>query len=209
MTLQRPVSLTGGDRHGRSGDNGSDEVVALIAPLNNLASVLSAEGDLSGARTHLERAVEVAEAALGPDHPDVGTSLNNLGSVLQDLGDLAGAKACYKRALVIAEGAYRPDSALAIGLSNLGCLLFDQGELAGARAYLERALALAEAAFGADNADVETIRQNLSRVKHADPPPTSQHDYRGDTGRRFAAEGLSANLDSMRPDVRRRENEAN
>ena len=39
-----------------------------------------------------ERALQISEAALGPDHPDVGIRRNNLGRVLQDLGDLAGAR---------------------------------------------------------------------------------------------------------------------
>jgi len=164
MNIQRPVSLMGADRDSHTGEIGADEVVALIASLNNLASVLGAQGDLAEARTHLERAVRVAEAAFGPDHPDVGTSLNNLGSVLQDQGNLASAKACYVRALAIAEGAYRPDPGLATRLSNLGCLLRDQGDLAGAQGLLERALAVADGAFRADHADVETIRENLSRV---------------------------------------------
>ena len=39
-------------------------------------------GDLPGARTQFERALQISEAALGPDHPDVGTLRNNLGRVL-------------------------------------------------------------------------------------------------------------------------------
>jgi len=157
----RAVRLAGADADGQTT---VDEAVAMIASLNNLGSVLGAEGDLVGARTHLERAVRVAAAAFGPDHPDVGTCLNNLGSVLQDQGDLAGARSSYERALVIAEAAYGPDPGLATRLSNLGCLLRDQGDLAGARTHLERALAVAEAAYGPEHADVETIRDNLGRV---------------------------------------------
>ncbi len=159
----RAVRLAGADVDGHAG-GGVDEAVAMIASLNNLGSVLGAEGDLAGARAHLERAVQVAEAAFGPDHADVGTCLNNLGSVLQDQGDLAGARANYERALAIAEGAYRPDPGLATRLSNLGCLLRDQGDLSGSRQYLERALAVAETAFGNDHPDVATIRDNLTRV---------------------------------------------
>jgi hypothetical protein len=36
-------------------------------------------GDRDGARTQLERALQIGEAALGPDHPDIGTRRNNLG----------------------------------------------------------------------------------------------------------------------------------
>ena len=76
---------------------------------SNLGSVLQALGDLPGAREQLERALAISEAALGPDHPDVGIRRNNLGSVLQALGDLPGAREQYERALAISEAALGPD----------------------------------------------------------------------------------------------------
>jgi hypothetical protein len=45
---------------------------------NNLGGLLQAVGDLVGARVQLERALRIAEAALGPDHPSVGTVRHNL-----------------------------------------------------------------------------------------------------------------------------------
>lgn len=163
MNLQRAVGLSGADPDSRVGD--ADGALAMIASLNNLGSLLGAQGDLAGARQHLERAVLVAEAAFGPDNPDVGTCLNNLGSVMQDQGDLAGARVSYERALAIAEAAYwTEDPGLATRLSNLGCLLRDQGDLVGARIHMERALIVAEAAVGHDHGEVDTIRENLSRV---------------------------------------------
>ena len=51
----------------------------------------------------------IGEAALGPDHPDVGIWRNNLGLVLQDLGDLAGARAQFERALTVGEATLGPD----------------------------------------------------------------------------------------------------
>ncbi len=39
--------------------------------LNNLAGVLQDQGDLAGARERFERALEIDEAAYGPDHPTV------------------------------------------------------------------------------------------------------------------------------------------
>jgi tetratricopeptide (TPR) repeat protein len=56
-------------------------------------------GDLEGARAHFERALAIAEAALGLDHPNVATCVNNLGSVLRAMGELEGARAHFERAL--------------------------------------------------------------------------------------------------------------
>ena len=71
--------------------------------------MLQALGDLPGARTQLERALQISEAALGPDHPNVGIRRSNLGGVLQDLGDLTGARTQFERALQISEAALGPD----------------------------------------------------------------------------------------------------
>jgi Flp pilus assembly protein TadD len=56
-----------------------------------------------------ERALAIAEAALGPDHEDVAKWRSNLGLVLQDLGDLEGARVQVERALAISEAALGPD----------------------------------------------------------------------------------------------------
>ncbi|MEA3308520.1 MAG: tetratricopeptide repeat protein, partial [Chloroflexota bacterium] len=71
--------------------------------VNNLGSVLKAQGDLAGARASFQRALRSDEAAYGPDHPKVARDVNNLGLVLQELGDLAGARANLQRALRIFE----------------------------------------------------------------------------------------------------------
>jgi Flp pilus assembly protein TadD len=71
--------------------------------------VLRDLGDLVGARTQQERALQIIEQALGPDHPRVAICRNDLGDVLGDLGDLAGARTEYERALEISERALGPD----------------------------------------------------------------------------------------------------
>jgi hypothetical protein len=52
---------------------------------NSLGGVLQDLGDPAGARAQYERALEIGEAALGPDHPTVATYRRNLDSVLRAL----------------------------------------------------------------------------------------------------------------------------
>ena len=75
----------------------------VATDVNNLGSVLYAQGDLAGARGCCERALGIWRVAYGEDHPQVATAHNNLGMVLQDQGDLAGARGCFERALGIFE----------------------------------------------------------------------------------------------------------
>ena len=56
-----------------------------------------------------ERALAIAEAALGPDHPDAALRLGNLAWILADLGQATEARSLAERALTIAEVALGPD----------------------------------------------------------------------------------------------------
>jgi tetratricopeptide (TPR) repeat protein len=136
--------------------------------LNQAGVYLWGRAELARARRMFERALKVAEAVYGPDHPEVAVRVNNLGSVLQDQGDLAGARTCYERALRMAEAAYGPDlPKVAIRVNNLGTVLHAQGDLPGARACFERALKIDEAAHGPGHPAVARDVNNLGSVLRA------------------------------------------
>jgi tetratricopeptide (TPR) repeat protein len=141
---------------------GLGEAVALFV---NLGFHLSKVADYAGARAAYERALAIAEAVYGPDHPTVATVVNNLGLVLQDLGDLAGAQAAFERALAIDEAVYGPDHPeVATDVNNLGRVLQALGDLAGARAAYERALAIWQETYGEEHPQVATGHNNLGAV---------------------------------------------
>ncbi len=65
----------------------------------------------------------IFEKALGPDHPDVATSLNNLAELYRTQGQYAQAEPLYKRSLAIAEKSLGLDHpAVATVLNNLAAL---------------------------------------------------------------------------------------
>jgi tetratricopeptide (TPR) repeat protein len=133
--------------------------------LNQAAGYLQTRAEYQRARAGYARALELAEAALGPDDPEVATYVNNLGYVLQDLGDLAGAKAAYERALKIDEASFGPDHPeVATDVNNLGDVLRDLGDLAGAKAAYERALKIDEKSFGPDHPNVARGVNNVGSV---------------------------------------------
>jgi tetratricopeptide (TPR) repeat protein len=76
---------------------------------------------------HYERAValarkalDMAEQAMGPDHPSVAVSLNDLALLYRTLGHYAQAEPLYKRALAIWENALGPHHpSVATSLINL------------------------------------------------------------------------------------------
>ena len=56
----------------------------------------------------IERSVEIAEKAVGPEHPQVATSLNNLAALYQSQGNYAEAEQLDKRALLIRQETLGP-----------------------------------------------------------------------------------------------------
>jgi len=118
--------------------------------LDRVGTYFHGRGGYADARPLYERALAIREKALGPEHPDVATSLNNLASLLSDQGDHAGARPLYERALAIREKALDE----ANSLNNLAVLLKYQGDYGTARPLYERALAIREKALGPEHADL-------------------------------------------------------
>ena len=76
--------------------------------LNNLAGLLQDQGDFAGARPLLERALAIAERALGPAHPNTNRLRSNLAKVLVSTGSPQEALKFGAAALAAHEAALGP-----------------------------------------------------------------------------------------------------
>ena len=64
---------------------------------------MTSMGDYEKALPLYQRALEIREKVLGPQHPDVATTLNNLAVLYRQMGDYEKALPLYQRALDIRE----------------------------------------------------------------------------------------------------------
>jgi tetratricopeptide (TPR) repeat protein len=88
--------------------------------LNQECTDLYRAGKYDRAVVVAQKALQVAEQNVGPDHPDVATSLNSLAELCRTQGDYAKAEPLYKRSLAIWEKALGPDHPdVAMSLNNL------------------------------------------------------------------------------------------
>ncbi len=74
----------------------------LAMSLNNLGTLLQAQGDHGGARAYHERALAMRQALYPQDrypngHPNLAASLNDLGELLKAQGDYGGARGYLER----------------------------------------------------------------------------------------------------------------
>lgn len=132
---------------------------------NELGSHLQMIGHLEAARPYFERALDIREQVLGPEHPDTAQSLNNLALLLKDQGEYAAARPYLERARQICEQALGQNhSHTANALNNLAGLLQDQGDYEAAQPLYEQALQIFEETLGPDHPDTARTLNNLALV---------------------------------------------
>jgi tetratricopeptide (TPR) repeat protein len=93
----------------KEAEQNAAESAAHAVSLNNLGGLYRKLARYEEAQPLYERAQEIWENALGPDHPDVGVGLNNLALLHARQGHFAKAELLYKRALAIWEKTLGPD----------------------------------------------------------------------------------------------------
>jgi serine/threonine protein kinase/tetratricopeptide (TPR) repeat protein len=135
--------------------------------MNTMGYVYRNLGLFDSAQGLLEKALDIRTKALGPDHPDVATTLADLGNVMWHKGDFAKAKVFLEQALTIREKRFGPDSKQAAdSLHDLGTLNYTQGNYAEARGFLERALAIREKVLGRENENVANTLNSLGAIAY-------------------------------------------
>jgi tetratricopeptide (TPR) repeat protein len=133
--------------------------------LNRLGLVAPRTGNFTLAGSALTEALSIREVRLGPEHPDVATSLNNLASWLADTNRRSEAEPLFKRAIAIDEKRYGPDDPkVAIGLNNLASLLLNTNRRDEAEPLFRRALAIDEKRYGPDDPTVARRLNNLASL---------------------------------------------
>ncbi len=73
----------------------------MATSLNNLASLYQDQGNDAAAEPLYRRSLAIKEKVLGPDHPDVATSLENYAALLRETGRVDEAAEMEARAKAI------------------------------------------------------------------------------------------------------------
>src|SRR5262249_29582468 len=90
------------------------------------------------------KSLEIREAALGPDNPDVALSIQGLAYLALDHGDCAEAMQLSRRALAILERSKSPEHHAINSINALASCEVKTGRLAEGRARFEQLLALVD-----------------------------------------------------------------
>jgi serine/threonine-protein kinase len=132
--LERAVTL-----YERQGDS-----LSMAHPLNDLALLRRAEGDLDEAQRLLERVIAIRSREGPLDSPDLARSLNNLALMHWKQNEYPTAARIFERALAIHRKNEGELSSLVAGTEdNLANVLIQMGEFAAAGEHNRRARAIA------------------------------------------------------------------
>jgi tetratricopeptide (TPR) repeat protein len=117
------------------------------------------------------RALEIEEASLGPNHPDVAIFLSNLANLLQATNRLAEAEPLIRRALASDETSLGPNHPnVAIRLNNLAQLLKATNHLAEAEPLMRRGVKILltfMARTGHEHPQLQLVVSNYSALLRA------------------------------------------
>lgn len=123
-----------------------------------LGSVLGTKGDLDGALSYAQRALEIDEKVYGPDHPSVARRVSTIAAILYNKGDLDGALSYAQRALKIDEKVYGTEhKQVAQDYVHAGLILSGRGDVDGAFSYAQKALEIVERLNGPDDPAIAVI----------------------------------------------------
>jgi len=109
-------------------------------------------GAYDRAQSLAERALDLREKALGPDHPEVAEALNLLGVISTARSDYSRAELLFQRALAITEKAFSPDHpAVAEVTDNLAKNFNARGNYSEAERLARKGLEIREKILGQDH----------------------------------------------------------
>lgn len=137
--------------------------------LGGLGTLYESEGRYNEAAGLMASALKVQAKALGPDHPEVASTLNNLGGVYDQLGKYGDAENFYKAAINIREKKLGPmHPLLALTLSNLANIYLYDGRWGEAEALFRRAMDIDLKTYGQENPRVAVVLHGMAEMYHAE-----------------------------------------
>ena len=136
--------------------------------LSNMGNVYEERGRYSEALQHHQRAIELREGILRPNHPELGTSYHNIANVYYRLNQLDRAQSYSKRALKIFHKSLRSnDPTIATTYQTLAGIEIARGGYRQGLKYLEEAAGIFRETLPPDHPTLRDIHRDILKVMWA------------------------------------------
>ena len=131
----------------------------------SLGVIKNDQGQHVQALSYYDKALEILQKALPPNHPSLATSYNNIAGVYDNMGEYSKALSYYDKALEIRQKALPPNHPdLASSYNNIGLVYDNMGEYSKALSYYDKALEILQKALPPNHPDLATSYNNIAGV---------------------------------------------
>jgi len=111
---------------------------------------------------YYEKALDIWERVLSPDHLNTAQSYNNIASVYCSQGNYAKALEYYGKVLDIRERVLGPDHLdTASSYNNIAGVYYSNGDYPNVLEYLRKTFDILERKLGSDHPNTKTVRENM------------------------------------------------
>jgi tetratricopeptide (TPR) repeat protein len=132
---------------------------------NNLGYIKDHQGDYEKAIEYHEKALEIYQKTLPPNHPLLATSYGNIGTVYRNMGDYTKAVSFLQKDIGIREKTLPPDDpSLATSYNNIGGVYDNMGEYSKALSFYEKALKIRQKNLPPNHPDFAQSYNNIGEV---------------------------------------------
>jgi eukaryotic-like serine/threonine-protein kinase len=146
---------------------GADDELPWATLYGHLGTVHNAAGHRDEALSFAEKALEIRERVLGPEHPEVAANLHNIASVYRERGEYGIARELAERALAIQRNALGEDHPdIARALANLASVYGEMGDHAAALVIYENAAKIQEQALGPEHFEFAKMLANIGTLHY-------------------------------------------
>jgi tetratricopeptide (TPR) repeat protein len=146
--------------HGQTSDEGKKATY-----YNNLGYVKGDQGDYEKALSFYEKALEIRQKTLPPNHPSLATSYNNIGLVYQNMEEYSKAFSFYEKTREIFEKTLPPNHRmLATSYNNIGAVYVHTGEYSKAVSFYEKTREIFEKTLPPNHPSLATSYNNIGLV---------------------------------------------
>jgi tetratricopeptide (TPR) repeat protein len=123
------------------------------------------KGEYKEALSYYEKALEIRQQSLPPNHVDLAKSYNCIGNVYYSMGQYSKAFSSHEKALEIRQQSLPPNHLdLAKSYSNIGGVYDSMGEYSKALSYYEKALEIQQQSLPSNHPDLAKSYGNIGNV---------------------------------------------
>jgi tetratricopeptide (TPR) repeat protein len=132
---------------------------------NNLGYIKDDQGDYENAIEYHEKALEIYQKTLPPNHPDLATSYNNIAMVYMNMGEYSKALSFFEKTHEIFEKTLPPNHpSLATSYNNIGGVYRNMGEYSKALSFYEKALEIKQKTLPPNHPSLAASYNNIAFV---------------------------------------------